>query len=115
MPSTPLVAIISKPQKPELAGILRELTGWLESHGYSYVLDPDSAAYVGGTNPVPREDLAEHDPNLVIVLGRADTLLADARVFAKRRTPILSGNLGSVGFLTEVPLPVTNSILHALC
>src|SRR6202790_553475 len=69
MPSTLLAAIISKPQKPELAGILRELIAWLESHGYSYVLDPDSAAYVEGANPVPRQDLPEHHPNLVIVLG----------------------------------------------
>jgi NAD+ kinase len=115
MPSTPLVAIISKPQKPELAGILRELTGWLESHGYSYVLDPDSAAYVGGTNPVPREDLPEHHPKLVIVLGGDGTLLAAARVFAKTTTPILSVNLGSLGFLTEVPLSELYSTLQAWC
>jgi NAD+ kinase len=115
MPSTPLVAIISKPQKHELAGILRELTGWLESHGYSYVLDPDSAAYVGGTNPVPREDLPEHHPKLVIVLGGDGTLLAAARVFAKTTTPILSVNLGSLGFLTEVPLSELYSTLQAWC
>jgi NAD+ kinase len=115
MPSTLLAAIISKPQKPELAGILRELIAWLESHGYSYVLDPDSAAYVGGTNPVPREDLPEHHPKLVIVLGGDGTLLAAARVFAKTTTPILSVNLGSLGFLTEVPLSELYSTLQAWC
>ena len=32
------------------------------------------------------------------------TLLAAARAFARTQTPILSVNLGSLGFLAEVPL-----------
>ena len=41
-----LAAIISKPQKPELATILPELIDWLAHHDYDAVLDPESAAYV---------------------------------------------------------------------
>ena len=44
MPSPFLAAIISKPQKPELAGILRDLIAWLGSRGYGYVLDHESAS-----------------------------------------------------------------------
>ncbi|WP_325387457.1 NAD(+)/NADH kinase [Edaphobacter sp.] len=100
----PLAAIVSKPQKPELAGILRELVSWLESHDYQYVLDPDSAAYLVGSVGVERPDLPAHKPDLVIVLGGDGTLLAAARAFARTVTPILSVNLGSLGFLTEIPL-----------
>jgi NAD+ kinase len=108
-------AIISKPQKPELAGILRDLIAWLEARHYHYLLDPDSAAYVSGVNPVPRVDLPNHKPNLVIVLGGDGTLLAAARAFARTTTPILSVNLGSLGFLTEIPLSELYPTLEAWC
>jgi NAD+ kinase len=108
-------AIISKPQKPELAGILSDLITWLESRHYNYLLDPDSAAYVGAPNPVERVDLPKHKPNLVIVLGGDGTLLAAARAFARTTTPILSVNLGSLGFLTEIPLSDLYPTLDAWC
>ena len=54
-----LAAIISKPQKPELEAILRDLMAWLEAHGYEYVLDPESAAYIQGAVGVPRPELPQ--------------------------------------------------------
>jgi NAD+ kinase len=108
-------AIISKPQKPEVAGILRELIAWLEARHYHYLLDPDSAAYIDAPNPIERLDLPKHKPNLVIVLGGDGTLLAAARAFARTTTPILSVNLGSLGFLTEIPLSDLYTTLEAWC
>jgi NAD+ kinase len=108
-------AIISKPQKPEVAGILRDLIAWLEARHYNYLLDPDSAAYIGAPNPIERVDLPKYKPNLVIVLGGDGTLLAAARAFARTTTPILSVNLGSLGFLTEIPLSDLYSTLEAWC
>jgi NAD+ kinase len=108
-------AIISKPLKPELAGILRDLIAWLEARNYHYLLDPDSAAYIDAPNPIERVDLPRHKPNLVIVLGGDGTLLAAARAFARTTTPILSVNLGSLGFLTEIPLSDLYPTLEAWC
>jgi NAD+ kinase len=108
-------AIISKPQKPEVAGILRDLIEWLEARHYHYLLDPDSAAYIDAPNPIDRVDLPKHKPNLVIVLGGDGTLLAAARAFARTTTPILSGNLGDRGLLTEIPLSDLYSTLEAWC
>jgi NAD+ kinase len=108
-------AIISKPQKPEVAGILRDLIAWLEARHYNYLLDPDSAAYIGAPNPIERVDLPKYKPNLVIVLGGDGTLLAAARAFARTTTPILSVNLGSLGFLTEIPLSDLYNTLEAWC
>ena len=99
-----LAAIISKPQKPELATILPELIDWLRDRNYDAVLDEPSAAYVPGQIGTPRETLPKRTPNLVIVLGGDGTLISAARAFATTKTPILSVNLGSLGFLTEVPL-----------
>ena len=110
-----LAAIISKPQKPELATILPELIGWLRSRSYEAVLDESSAAYVTGAPGFRRETLPQHTPNLVIVLGGDGTLIAAARAFATTKTPILSVNLGSLGFLTEVPLSDLYGTLDAWC
>ena len=108
-------AIISKPQKPEVAGILRDLIAWLEARNYHYLLDPDSAAYIAAPNPIERVDLPKYKPNLVIVLGGDGTLLAAARAFAHTTTPILSVNLGALGFLTEIPLSELYATLEAWC
>ena len=110
-----LAAIISKPQKPELAGILRDLIAWLEARGYTYVLDAESACYLDSSEFVDRADLPQRQPNLVIVLGGDGTLLSAARAFALTPTPILSVNLGSLGFLTEVPLADLYATLEAWC
>jgi len=100
----PSIAIMSKPQKPELATILPELVAWLTQRGYDPILDPISASYLETADPVPRHRMHEHDPELVVVLGGDGTLLAAARAFARFPTPLLSVNLGSLGFLAEVPL-----------
>jgi NAD+ kinase len=96
-------AIISKPQKPEVAHLLPDLMGWLASHRYETLLDTDSAAYLN-QHGIDRTQLPSHEPDLVIVLGGDGTLLSAARAFALTQTPILSVNLGSLGFLTEIPL-----------
>jgi NAD+ kinase len=51
----------------------------------------------------------------VIVLGGDGTLLAAARIFASTGTPILSVNLGYLGFLTEVRLADLYSTLESWC
>ena len=109
----PSIAIISKPQKPELATLLPELVRWLTDRGYTTVLDENSAAYAG-TEGMPRERMPDLCcPELVIVLGGDGTLLSAARSFATTRTPILSANLGSLGFMTEVPLSELYQTLEA--
>jgi NAD+ kinase len=113
MSSPILVAIISKPQKPELGGILRELISWLGGHGYEYVLDLESAAYLDGAEAVVREEMPQREPQLVIVLGGDGTLLSAARAFARTVTPILAVNLGSLGFLTEIPISDLYATLDA--
>ncbi len=96
-------AIISKPQKPEVATLLPQLIDWLKTHDYETLLDTDSAAYCSLPG-IDRTLLPAEKPDLVIVLGGDGTLLSAARAFARTETPILSVNLGSLGFLTEIPL-----------
>ena len=107
-------AIISKPQKPEVASLLPDLIAWLHEHDHDAILDEDSAAYLGQAG-VPRNDLRLQDPRLIIVLGGDGTLLSAARSFAGTGIPILSVNLGSLGFLTEIPLAQLYTTLEQWC
>lgn len=109
------IAIISKPQKEELNTLLPELILWLRARGFEPILDPVSGNYAQSANVVPRSELPELNPELVVVLGGDGTLLAAARVFAKTNIPIMSVNLGSLGFLTEVRLSDIYKTLEGWC
>jgi NAD+ kinase len=98
------VAIISKPDKPELAQILQPLLEWLRKHNYGIVMDSESAAYVSGQEVIERQEMASRRLDFVVVLGGDGTLLSTSRAVAKAGIPVLGVNLGSLGFLTEVPL-----------
>ncbi len=109
------VAIVSKPQKEELAALLPNLVLWMKEHGLDPILDPVSGNYAHTTKVVARHLMPAEKPELVIVLGGDGTLLSAARVFAKTGTPILSVNLGSLGFLTEVRLSDLYATLEGWC
>ncbi len=108
------VAIISKPSKTELAGILPELLSWFRSRGYRIYLDIETAAYTNGEETIPREQIGVKHPDFALVLGGDGTLLSAARSVAHEGVPILAVNLGSLGFLTEVPLSEMYSTLDAV-
>jgi NAD+ kinase len=97
-------AIISKPSKPELHQIVPEVLQWFAEHKYHVVLDEETAVYSPKGDVVRRDEIAAKDPGFALVLGGDGTLLSAARSLAPRGIPILAVNLGSLGFLTEVPL-----------
>lgn len=108
------VAIISKPTKPELTGILSELLPWFRQRGYQFYLDRETAQYTDGEEIVPREEMGARHPDFALVLGGDGTLLSAARAVAHEGVPIMAVNLGSLGFLTEVPLGEMYSTLEAI-
>ena len=109
------VAICCKPQKEELARILPELITWLREHGYEPVLDRAAGEYTNAAEVADRENLPLFAPELIVVLGGDGTLLSVGRIFAATGTPILSVNLGFLGFLTEVRLGDLYATLESWC
>jgi NAD+ kinase len=108
------IVIVSKPAKPELDKLLPELVGWLSKRGYEVFADPDSCVVTPQCTSVERSEIAALKPDLVIVLGGDGTLLAAARTVAKANIPILAVNLGSLGFLTEVPVAELYATIEAV-
>jgi NAD+ kinase len=108
------VAIISKPDRPELSEVLPALEKWLQQRNYAVVVDRESAAYFSASKVAPRSELAARSPDVALVLGGDGTLLSAARAVAKAGTLILGVNLGTLGFMTEVPLANLYPALDAI-
>jgi NAD+ kinase len=106
-PSSPVkkvAAIISRPARAEIAQIVPELLAWLHAHGYEVIVDPETAKYSNGEEQVPRSEMCSRRLDLVVVLGGDGTLLSAVRATAATDAPLLGVNLGSLGFLTDIPL-----------
>jgi NAD+ kinase len=82
------VGIVHKQSSPEAAACAAAAAQYLRSRGIT-VLDDEEATAM-------RADL-------VLVLGGDGTLIHAARLLGGRAAPILGVNMGSLGFLTEVP------------
>jgi NAD+ kinase len=109
-----VAAIMSRPARPEVAQIIAGLLGWLRNHQYSVIVDPETAKYAKGQEVVARAEMSSRPLDLVVVLGGDGTLLSAARVTATADVPLLGVNLGSLGFLTEVPLASLYPMLDAI-
>jgi NAD+ kinase len=113
-PASKVAAIISRPARPEVARTVPELLAWLQGHGYQVIVDPETAKYSNGQEEVPRSQMSSRRLDLIVVLGGDGTLLSAVRATAASDAPLLGVNLGSLGFLTDVPLPSLFSMLDAI-
>lgn len=100
----PRVAVIGKPNSPEVAASLRALRGIAESRGASVVFERQTAALVGDATPALDFDAIGAETDLAIVVGGDGTMLAAARSLARHGVPLAGVNQGRVGFMTDIPL-----------
>ena len=95
-----IVGLIPKIETPQAATLTRTICQWLQERGHEPLVE--AQAGVRGCPTAPGVDVAAR-ADLLVVLGGDGTLLHAARLCAGREVPILGVNLGTLGFLTEVP------------
>lgn len=94
------VAVIPKRSKPEAVALAGKVADWLVERGRAVI--SEEGGEVPGTHGVPAGEIAAR-ADLIVVLGGDGTLLHASRLCQRREVPILGVNLGTLGFLAEVP------------
>ena len=93
------LAVVAKKGSAEAAVLARRLRQ--RRPDLTLLADPEFAQALGWPVHSPEEVAAQAE--LVVVLGGDGTLIRAARLLGGRPVPILGVNLGSLGFMTEVP------------
>jgi len=110
----PTVGIVPRIQNPRLSNpdaerLARELCAWLSARGTGCLVEAESG--IDGVPTAAGCDLAALS-DLIVVLGGDGTLIHAAGLCAGREVPILGVNLGTLGFLTEIPKDVALAMLE---
>jgi NAD+ kinase len=82
------------------AELTREMVRWLAAQGHAALVEDEAG--VSGVPSAPGSEIARR-VDLLVVLGGDGTLIHAASLCNHREVPILGVNLGTLGFLTEVP------------
>ena len=94
------VGLIPRIGKEEAAALAREMARWLRERGHEAVVEAEAG--VDGIPAAPGCDIAAR-ADLLVVVGGDGTLIHAAGLCNQREVPILGVNMGTLGFLTEVP------------
>lgn len=103
------VSFVVKRDRPEALQLARELSALLTGRGISTLCERE----IGEATGLPWGEAAQlAATDLCIVLGGDGTLLHAAYVLGGRPVPVLGVNMGSLGFLTEVPRGEVHAMLE---
>lgn len=97
------IGCVIKPHAPNVKEALQLLIEYFEQKGLNYLLEEAAAEKLNRGKGLKREAVPS-EVDLVLVLGGDGTLLSIAHLAAQEKKPVMGVNLGSMGFLTEVPL-----------
>ncbi len=106
------LGLFGNPAKPEIAAAVAEAAACCRRAGVSLLAASDLAEFAPGVTVVSDDELPDRC-DVVVAIGGDGTMLRAARTIGRRATPLLGINLGSLGYLTDVPLAeLTESLDH---
>ncbi|MFH1490157.1 MAG: NAD(+)/NADH kinase [Pseudomonadota bacterium] len=97
------IGIIYKHRFEPAISEARKLENWLRTKGFT-AFSEEMSAEADRASCFDESSKIPNDVSYVVVLGGDGTLLGAARRVGKFGVPLLGVNLGSLGFLTEIPL-----------
>ncbi|GAC1340069.1 MAG: NAD(+)/NADH kinase [Myxococcales bacterium] len=103
------IGLIPRLGKDDAAALARELSAWLSARGHQPLTEAESG--IAGVPTAPGLELAAR-ADLLVALGGDGTLIHAAGLCRGREVPILGVNLGTLGFLTEVPRDRARALLE---
>jgi NAD+ kinase len=109
------IAIVGKPEGELPTEPLKELYALLIARGITVRTDARTGQAFGA-NANEIFDLADviPDADLAIAVGGDGTLLGVARIAATHGVPLVGVNLGTLGFLTDVPKDELSELINAI-
>lgn len=97
------IGIIANVKRPNVEEAVRKVLSWAEQNNKECFLCSElSEFFQEETRLFSREELRHH-ADCIFTLGGDGTMLATARAVGDSEIPILGINMGSLGFLTQVP------------
>lgn len=108
------VGLFGNPTKKDLPPAAKTILGICEPAGVKVLASEDLRGALDGEIPyLPNDDLINH-VDVVIAFGGDGTMLRAARVLGQSGVPLLGVNLGSLGYLTDVPIDELASAMKEL-
>lgn len=108
------LGLFGNPSKTEMPGALATIVGHCSAAGVQVIAARDLAGIApDGTPSLAETDLVA-EVDMVVALGGDGTMLRAARVLGLTGVPLLGVNLGSLGYLTDVPLEELSTALDAV-
>jgi NAD+ kinase len=110
------VGIVANPAKERLEDVLGLISEWAVRFGLEVVVDERCATGAGEGVKLAGSPELEEQADIIFALGGDGTLLYAARIVAElgKGTPIIGVNMGSLGFLTQIPREELPEILAKL-
>lgn len=106
------LALFSKPDSAQAWGALHEVVFWARQRGAAVLFDVNAWAD-GGWSPTFCARVRQ-EADVALAIGGDGTLLGVARALFGWNKPLLGVNLGTLGFLTDVPANAIGPALEAL-
>jgi len=108
------LGLFGNASKSEMPAALATIVGHCHAAGVTAIASHDLAGVIPDGTPSLAPEALVAAVDMVVALGGDGTMLRAARVLGLTGVPLLGVNLGSLGYLTDVPLEELDSALDAV-